>query len=179
MSTPKIGVPPPLDIHWAENMLSSPPLSMAEVTLAARIRWEALTQADSEDRLTLLMSGEWGFNTDHIRQVNSILEEFLGTSSKRQIRQLAGQAVDAGQFPQAVAEKWFTGEQRDRLRGLVGSTEVPDKPIVMLYACLEVHKAAEAAYLLQKHRRQPRPDFDSVVRTPEERADDLRWANAV
>ena len=51
--------------------------------------------------------------------------------------------------------------------------------IVMLYAYLEVHKGAEAACLLQKHRSQPRPDFDSVVRIPEERADDLRWANAV
>ena len=157
------------------HMLGSQPLSMAEVS----VRWNALTRTDPDYRLTLLMSDDWGFNTDHIRQVNRVLDEFLDTSSKREIRRIAAQVLAAEKSPQDIVDQWFTDEQRHRLRRLVDDMEVPDKLMVAFYARLEVHKAAEAAYLLQMHRGRPRPDFDSIFRTPEERADDLRWANAV
>ena len=181
MSTTTIGIDPMLNRQRAEkiHMLSQPP-STAETTIsAAETRLDALIRIDPDDRLSFLMSKEWGFNTDHVRQVNRVVGEFLDTISKREIRRIAAQTLAAENPPQAIVDQWFTEEQRNRLRQFLDVTEVPDDLIVGCYAWLEAYRVAEAACLLHRHRSRPRPDFDSLVRTPEEREEDLRWANAV
>ena len=158
---------------------------MAEVAIAASesrrdalARLDALAKAHPDDRLRFLMSEECGFNTDHIRQTSRVVDEFFDTSAKRQIRQLAGQVLDDGEPSQAVANRWFTEERLRRLHQLVDTIEAPDRFMVACHVWLKIHDAARAAYLRHLHRRQPRPDFASFERTTEERAGDLRWANA-
>ncbi len=187
MSTSTVQFDPALTREWAErfHMLSREPPSMAEVAIAANearrdalARLDALTKAHPDDRLSFLMSEECGFNTDHIRQTSRVVDEFLDASAKRRIRQLAGQALDDGESSQSVVDRWFTEERLRRLHQLVDTLEVPDKFMVACHVWLKIHDAARAAYLRHLHRRQPRPDFASFERTTEERAEDLRWANA-
>ena len=125
------------------------------------------------------MSESWSFNTDHIRQVNRAVDEFLDTIAKREIRRIAARGLDTDKSPEAIVDQWFTEEQRDRLGRLLDDTEVPDRLLVACYAWLEAHKTAEAAQLLHLHRSRPRPDSDRSAQTPEERAEDLRSVNAV
>ena len=182
MSTTKLDFTPTLDRRWAEemHMLSSSPPSMAEATIASyQARLDALAKAHPDDRLSFLMSAECDFNTDHIRQVTRVADEFLDTSAKRRVRELAGQALDDGESPQTAVDQWFTDEQRGRLRHILNSLEVPDTFLVACHLWLKVHDTARASYLRHLHRRRPRPDFASSERTPEERAEDLRWTNAV
>ena len=161
-------------------MLSGPTPSMAETVIASyQSLLDILAKAHPDDRLSFLMSEECGFNTDHIRQVTRVANEFLDASAKRRVRELAGQALDDGESPQTVVDQWFTNEQRDRLRQILNSLEVPDTFMVACYLWLKIHDTARASYLRHLHRRRPRPDFASFKRTPEERVDDLRWANAV
>ena len=181
MSTTNPDAAPTLDLRWAEEMhtLSSSPPSTAAATITShQDRLDALTQAHPDDRLGFL-SAECGFNTDHIRQVARAAGEFLDPSEKRRIRELASQALDDGGSPQTAVDQWFTDEQRDRLRRTLNNLEAPDTFLVACYLWLKIHDTAHASYLRHLRRRQPRPDFASLKRTPEERADDLRWANAV
>ena len=181
MSTSTVQLDPALNRHRAEKIhMLGQPLRVTEAPIvAAEVRLSALTLIDPDDRLSFLMSGQWGFNTDHIRQVNRVVEEFLDTIAKREIRRIAAQMVDTGKSPQSIVDQWFTEEQRDRLKLLVDGTEVPDKLMVACYAWLEALKAAEAARLLHLHRNRPRPDFDSFTQTSEELAEDVRLVNAV
>jgi hypothetical protein len=146
---------------------------------AAEARLNALSQIGPDDRLSFLMSEEWSFNTDHIRQVNRVVDEFLDTIAKREIRRIAAQMLSADKSPQVIVDQWFTEEQRNRLIRFLDDTEVPDRLMVACYAWLEAHRAAEAARLLHLHRSRPRPDLDRFSQTPEERAEDLRSVNAV
>ena len=145
---------------------------------AAESRVNALVRISPEDRLGFLGS-IGGFNGDHIRQVNWVLDEFLGTIAKREIRRIAAPVFDVEKSPQAIVDQWFTEEQRDRLIRLLDSIEVPDRMMVACYAWLEIHEAALAAHLLQMHRSRPRPDLGGFTQRPEERAEDLRSVNAV
>ena len=182
MSTTNPDFAPTLDLRWAEEMhtLGSSPPSTAAATIAShQDRLDALTKAHPDDRLHFLMSAECGFNTEHIRQVTRAAGEVLDTSAKRRIRELVSQALDDGGSPKTVVDQWFTDEQRDRLRRILNNLEVPDTFMVACYLWLKIHDTAHASYLRHLRRRQPRPDFASLKRTPGERADDLRWANAV
>ena len=161
-------------------MIGQPPGGTTETRImAAEARLNALSQIGPDDRLSFLMSEEWSFNTDHIRQVNRVVDEFLDTISKREIRRIAAQVLVAEKSPQAIVDQWFTEEQRKRLSRFIEGTEVPDRLMVACYAWLEAHGTAEAARLLHLHRSRPRPDFDGFTQTPEERTEDLRSVNAV
>ena len=181
MNTDVILFDPAGRLQWAESIYTlSTPRAMTETPVAAvRLRLDALARVHLDDRLSLLQTGEWGFDTDHIRQVNRVLDDFLNLPSRRKIRQLAGEALDHGRPSQWIVDQWFTDEQRSRLVQLVEQIEVPDPLMVACCAWLEIHDAARAAYLRQEHRRGPRPDFDAFVQTPEERSEDLRLVNAV
>ena len=124
-------------------------------------------------------STAWGFNTGHIRQVNRVVDDFLDTIARRQIRRVAAQALSADKSPQVIVDQWFTKEQRNRLRRFLDDIEVPDRLMAACYAWLEALGTAEAARLLHLHRGRHRPDFDGFTQTPEERAEDLRSVNAV
>jgi hypothetical protein len=181
MSTLAAQFDPALNRQRAEKIyMIGQPASRAETAIAAaETRLGALVRTDPDDRLSYLMSESWGFNTDHIRQVNRIADEFLDTIAKREIRRIAAQVLSADKSPQAIVDQWFTEEQRNRLIRFLDDTEVPDRLIVACYAWLEAHRAAEAARLLHLHRSRPRPDLDRFSQTPEERAEDLRSVNAV
>ena len=187
MTTSTAQFDPALNREWAErfHMLDRQPLNMAEAAIAAReaqrdalARLDALAKAHPDERLSFLMSEECGFNTDHIRQTSRVVDEFLDICAKRQIRQLAGQALDDGASSQSVVDRWFTEERLRRLYQLVDTLDVPDKFIVACHVWLKIRDAARASYLRHLHRRQPRPDFARFERTIEERAEDLRWAKA-
>ena len=181
MNVAAIQFDPARRLQWAESIhMPSAPTAMAETPIAAvRSRLDALAQVHLDDRLSFLMSEEWGFHTDHIRLVNRALDELLSLSAKRKIRQLAGEALDHGHPSQWVADQWFTEEQQGRLLQFIEQIEVPDRLMVACCAWLAIQDAARAAYLRQEHRRGPRPDFDAFPPTPEERAEDLRLVNAV
>lgn len=181
MSTSTAQFDPALNRRRAEkiHMLGQPMRGVETALAAAEARLAALVQIDPDHRLSYLMSDAWGFNTDHIRQVNRVVDEFLDTMSRREIRRVAAQALSADKSPQAIVDQWFTEEQRNRLRQSLDHTEVPDRLMTACYAWLEALGAAEAARLLHLHRSRPRPDFDGFTQTPEERAEDLRSVNAV
>ena len=168
-------------LEWAAKIHTPSQALVTEETAvaAARSRVDALIQIDPDDRLNFLNSAEWGFNTDHITQVNRIVDEFLDTIAKREIRRIAAQLLDAEKPPQAIVDQWFTEKECDRLIGSLDNTDVPDRMMVACYAWLEVHEAALAARLLHMHRSRPRPDFSGFSQTPEERDEDLRSVNAV
>ena len=181
MTTSTAQFDPRLNRQRAEKIctLGQPQRSSEAAIAAAEARLGALVQIDPDDRLSYLMSESWGFNTDHIRQVNRVVEEFLDTIAKREIRRIAAQMLSADKSPEAIVDQWLTEEKRDRLGRLLDDTEVPDRLMVACYAWLEAHKIAEAARLLHLHRSRPRPDFDRFTQTPDERAEDLRSVNAV
>lgn len=181
MSTSTAQFDPGLIRQRAEQIytLGQPQRRSEAAIAAAEARLGALVRIDPDDRLSYLMSDSWGFNTDHIRQVNRVVDEFLDTIAKREIRRIAAQMLSADKSPEAIVDQWFTEKQRDRLDRFLDGTEVPDRLMVACYAWLEAHGAAEAARLLHLHRRRPRPDFDRFAQTPEERAEDLRSVNAV
>ena len=181
MSTSTAQFDPGLIRQQAEQIctLGQPRRRSEAAITAAEARLGALVRIDPDDRLSYLMSDSWGFNTDHIRQVNRVVDEFLDIIAKREIRRIAAQVLYADKSPEAIVGQWFTEEQRDRLGRFLADTEVPDRLMVACYAWLEVHKTAEAARLLHLHRSRPRPDFDGFSQTPDERAEDRRSVNAV
>jgi hypothetical protein len=174
-------IDPTRNLQWVGEIVEPSITAGATDTAvaAAESRVNALVRIGPEDRLGFLGSIEWGFNGDHIRQVNWVLDEFLDTSAKREIRRIAAQVFDIEKATQAIVDQWFTEEQRDRLIRLLDSTEVPDRMTVACYAWLEIHEAALAAHLLHMHRIRPRPDWDGFTQRPTERAEDLRSVNAV
>ncbi len=181
MSTSTAQFDPALNRQRAEKIyMLGQHMRGAETALAAtEARLGALVRIEPDHRLSCLMSDPWGFNTNHIRQVNRVVDEFLDTISRREIRRIAAQALSADKSPQAILDQWFTEEQRGRLRGFLDNTEVPDRLMMACYAWLEALRAAEAARLLHLHHSRPRPDFDGFTQTPEERAEDLRSVNTV
>ena len=181
MSTTQTLFDPKSGRDWSQpiRMLIRPPRSEPSLAETARSYLETLARVHRDDRFRFLQSDVWGFSTDYARQVNSVVDEFLDVSARRQIRQLAGQALADGQPYQSVMAQWFTDEQNDRLWQIVGQTEVPDKALLACYAFLEALEGARASYLLQTHRSQPRPDFSGFAQTPEEIAEDLRLVSAV
>ena len=174
--------PIPTDgLQWAEKFyrVKAGTAETGAALQAARTRANALMRVDSDQRLSVLESGEWQFDADHLKQVNRLIDEFLDDSSKGQIRQLADQCRQEGQPPYTIAGQWFTEEQYDRLRLLLDQTDVPDQLLVACYAWLEAHELAQAAYLLSVNRALPPPDFTNFTQTAEEHAADLRFANSV
>ena len=85
MNTDVILFDPAGRLQWAESIYTlSTPRAMTETPVAAvRLRLDALARVHLDDRLSLLQTGEWGFDTDHIRQVNRVLDDFLNLPSRR------------------------------------------------------------------------------------------------
>ena len=181
MSTSTAQFDPGLNRQRAEKIctLGQPQHRSEAAIAAAEARLGALVRIDPDDRLSYLMSEPWGFNTDHIRQVNCVVDEFLDIIAKREIRRIAAQVLAADKSPEGIVDQWFTEKEHNRLGRFLDDTEVPDRLMVACYAWLEAHKTAEAARLLHLHRSRSRPDFDRFAQTPEERAEDLRSVNAV
>ena len=104
MSTPTAQFDPALNRQRAEKIhMLDQPMRVAETALAAaEARLGALVRIDPDHRLSYLMSDSWGFNSDHIRQVNRVVDEFLDTVSRRDIRRIAAQALSADKSPQAI-----------------------------------------------------------------------------
>lgn len=172
---------PSVSLWWAEKFHPSDgvPATREAAEAAARQRAEALLNTNPDERLTYMQSPEWGFSTDHLRQVNRVMDVFLDGAARREVRRLAAQCLEEDGSPHHVAGQWFTEGRYDRLRELLDETEVPDQLLVACYAWLEVHELARAAYLLVKNRRLPQPDFSNFSQTPEEIEGDLRFVDAV
>ena len=169
MSTSTAQFDPALNRQRAEKIhMLGQPMHGTETALAAvEARLRALVRIDPDHRLSYLMSDSWGFNSEHIRQVNRVVDKFLDTVSRREIRRIAAQALSADKSPQAIVDQWFTEEQRNRLRRSLDDTEVPDRLMTACYAWLEALGTAQAARLLHLHRSRPRPDFDRFTQTPD------------
>ena len=168
------------EFQWAEKFfqVKTGTVEIGAALQAARARTSALMRVDSDARASVLESGEWQFDDEHLKQVNAVIDEFLDDSTRGQIRQLADRCRQEGQPPYTIAGQWLTQEQYDRLRRLLDQTDVPDQLIVACYARLEAHDLAQAAYLLSVNRPLPPPDFANFAQTAEERAADLRFANS-
>ena len=159
--------------------MSGAPVKRTEAQAAARYRAEALFHTDPDERLASMESPEWGFSTDHLRQVNGVVDEFLDVTARRELRRLAAQCLEGDGSPHDIAGRWFTEERFDELRDLLETTDAPDRLLVACYAWLEVHELAQAAYLLAQNRKLPQSDFSNFSQTPEEIEGDLRFINAV
>ena len=181
MTIPATMLEPSASLRWAEKFLSSDgaPATRETAVAAARQRAEALLCTDPDERLTHMESPEWGFSTDHLRQVNRVMDAFLDAAGRREVRRLAAQCLGEDGSPHHVAGQWFTEGRYDRLRELLDETEVPDRLLVACYAWLEVHELAQAAYLLAQNCRLPQPDFSNFSQTPEEIEGDLHFVDAV
>ena len=166
---------------WAERFfpVSGAPVQRTEALAAARHRAEALFHTDADERLAYMESTEWGFSTDHLRQVNGVMDEFLDVTARRELRRRAARCLEEDGSPHDIAGRWFTEERFDELRDLLETTDVPDRLLVACYVWLEVHELAQTAYLLAQNRKLPQPDFSNFSQTPDEIEGDLRFINAV
>ncbi len=172
---------PGASLPWAEKFhpFDAAPATRETGMAAAHHRAEALFNTDPDERLAYMESPEWGFSADHLRQVNRVMDAFLDGAARREVRGLAARCLEEDGSPHHVAGQWFTEARCDRLRELLDETEVPDQLLVACYAWLEIHELAQAASLLAKNRRLPRPDFSNFSQTLEEIEGDLRFVDAV
>ena len=164
---------------WAEKFSNSQETSTSKENAkeAVKLRAEALTEEDADDRLTLLESPEWEFDEEHLRQVNTVVETFIDASARQQLREMAKQCLGHGGSPFTIVHNWLTEEKSEALGHLVSQTTVSDRMITFCYAWLEVYETAMAIYVLESHRRMPKPDFENFEQTPEEHEADRRFAN--
>ena len=144
MTLPATMLEPSATPSWAEGFFptSGAPIEKVEALAAARRRAEALFHTDADERLAYMESPEWGFSADHLRQVNGVMDEFLGATARREVRRLAAQRVEEDGSAHGIAGQWFTEERFDELRDLLDTTEVPDRLLAACYAWLEVHELA-------------------------------------
>lgn len=168
-------------IQWAEKFYKpdESPANKEAASQAARYRAEALLGTDADERLVYMESEEWGFSTDHLRQVNRVMDDFLDDTARQEIRNLASECLEGDGSSLDIAGLWFTEEKYERLLELLDATEVPDPLLVACYAWLEAHEMGQAAYLLAENRKLPQPDFTNFHQDAEEIEADLRFVNAV
>ena len=145
---------------------------------ATRYRAEALLDTDPDERLARMESAEWGFTTEHLKQVNRVMDAFLNAPARQEIRNLANECLQEGKSPLGIAGQWFTKDGCERLQELLDATDVPDILLVACYAWLEIHELGQAAYLLAESRKLPQPDFTNFNQNAEEIEADLRFVNA-
>ncbi len=164
---------------WAERFCNSQESSTpkGDTKEAVRLRTELLLGTNPDDRLSLLESPDWEFSEEHLRQVNRVVETFIDASAKRQMKEMAKHCLDSQDNPFTIVHKWLTEEKCETLGHMVSQTTVPDHLITFCYAWLEVYETAMTAYMLEGHRRMPKPDFENFEQTAEEHEGDRRFAS--
>ncbi len=164
---------------WAERFRNSQGTSTSkgDAKEAVRLRTELLLETDPDDRLSLLESPEWEFNEEHLRQVNTVVETFIDASARRQMKEMAERCLDSKDAPFTIVHKWLTEEKWETLGHVVSQTTVPDHLMTLCYAWLEVYETAMAIYVLEGHRKMPKPDFQNFEQTAEEHEGDRRFAS--
>ena len=164
---------------WAEKFGSSEEISKPknDSREAIKLRTEILLATAPDDRLALMESPEWAFKEEHLRQVNHVVKKFINEPARRQLRELAIQCLDSGDSPFAMVHRWLTKERYETLGQLVSQTTVPDHLMIFCYTWLEIYETAIAIYILEGHRRKPKPDFGNLEQTAEEHEGDRRFAN--
>ena len=164
---------------WAEKFRDSQDTSASKGNAreAVRLRTELLLKTDPDERLSLLESPQWQFEEEHLRQVNTVLDTFIDSAARQQLREMAKHCLDSDDYPFTIAHKWLTEEKYETLGHMVSQTTVPDHLITFCYAWLEVYETAMAIYVLESHRRMPKPDFENFEQTPEEREADRRFVD--
>ena len=169
----------PSTTAWAERFGNSQETSNPkdDAKEAVRLRAELLLETDPDSRLSLLASPEWEFNEEHLRQVNTVVETFIDTSTRRQLKEMARHCLDSNDNPFSIVHKWLTEEKYEMLGRMVSQTTVPDRLMTFCYAWLEVYETAMAIYVLEGQRRSPKPDFENFEQTAEEHEGDRRFAN--
>ena len=90
---------------------------------------------------------------------------------------MANHCLDSEDNPFTIVRKWLTEEKYETLGHMVSQTTVPDRLMTFCYAWLEVYEKAMAIYVLEGHRRRPKPDFENFEHTAEEHEGDRRFAN--
>ena len=168
-------------IQWAENFYrpGKMPATKEEAIKEARYRAEALHSTDQDERLAYMESEEWGFSTDHLRQVNRVISTFLDDTARQEIRNLASECLKENRQSLEIAGQWFTAERYEWLQKLLETTEVPDPLLVACYAWLEVHEMGQAAYLLAQNRNFPQPNFTNFRQDTDEIEADICFVNAI
>ena len=169
----------PRTTAWAERFGYSQETSNSkdDAKDAVRLRTQLLLDTDPDDRLSLLESPEWEFNEEHLRQVNTVVETLIDASARRQLKEMANHCLDSEDNPFTIVRKWLTEEKYETLGHMVSQTTVPDRLMTFCYAWLEVYETAMAIYVLEGHRRRPKPDFENFEHTAEEHEGDRRFAN--
>ena len=169
----------PTATAWAERFGHSQQTSNSkdDAAEAVRLRTELLLKTDPDDRLSLLESPEWEFNEEHLRQVNTVVETFIDARARQQLKEMAIHCLDSEDNPFSIVHNWLTDEKGKTLDQIVSRTTVPDRLMTFCYAWLEVYETALAIYVLEGHRRTPKPDFENFDQTPEEHEGDRRFAN--
>ncbi len=164
---------------WAEKFGTSLEVSDTKNDLreAVRRRIDLLLATDPDDRVPLLESREWEFNEEHLRQVNHVVKAFIDAPARRQLKEMANQCLDSEDTRFTVVQRWLTKEKYESLGQLVSQTTVPDHLMIFCYAWLEVYETALAIYVLEGHRRKPKPDFENFEQAAGEHEGDRRFAN--
>ena len=152
---------------WAERFRNGQETSNSkdDTKEAVRLRTELLLETSPDDRLSLLESPEWEFNEEHLRQVNTVVETFIDAPARRQLKEMANHCLDSNDNPFTIVHKWLTEEKYETLGQMVSQTTVPDRLMTFCYAWLEVYETAMAIYVLEGHRRMPKPDFENFEQT--------------
>ena len=169
----------PTATAWAERFRNSQETSNSkdDAEKAVRLRTELLLNTDPDDRLSLLESPDWKFKEEHLRQINTVVETFIDAHARRQLKEMANHCLDSRDNAFTIFRKWLTEDKYETLGQMVSQTTVPDHLMTFCYAWLEASETAMAIYVLESHRRMPKPDFENFEQTAEEHEADRRFAN--
>ena len=92
----------------------------------------ALLNEDPNDRLSLMQS-EWNFSDHDLEQVDQVLNAFLNEEARQQINRLVVSCVDQEDDHDMVISQWATERNFERLTGLLDTTQVSDKLLVIYH----------------------------------------------
>ena len=164
---------------WAERFGNSQQASNSkdDAKEAVRLRTELLLETDPDDRLSLLVSQEWMFEEKHLREVNDLVDRFIDSAAKQELRPMANLCLTEGRDPMTIVHEWLTEKRAEALGQMVSETAVPDQLMVFCYTWLEVYEITLGIYIVEKLGRLPKPDFEHFEQTEEQHEADRRFAN--
>ncbi len=136
-----------------------------------------ILKVDPDVRLDYLRSVNPSLTEEHRDAIAVTTYRWLNAESRERIRTVARSTYENGLAPDYVLVNWTTSEEINRLIELLQETSVPDKTLAVCYTMSAAYDTGRAAYLLHRHRVERQVDFTTLKQTPEEIADDVRFAN--
>lgn len=137
----------------------------------------AVLMADSDERPDYLRLVNLTLTEEHLNEIASATDQWLNDQARERIGMIARCTYDSKGGPSDMLIRWVTGEEIERLIGLLVETSVPDQTLAICYAMATAYDTSGAALLIHKNRGERRTNFADLEQTPEETAGDLHFVN--